>query len=204
MSHYYTEKPTSKSDIKEINFDFLNKKFNFYTDSGVFSKSKIDFGSELMIKTFLSHSKAKTGKFLDIGCGYGPVGTIVKIFIPDIEILLSDINERALELTEKNLIKNNIKVYKIIKSNIFDNITENFDFILSNPPIRAGKDTIFKIYEQAHEHLNPNGEFYCVIQTKQGAKSTFKKISEIFGNCETLTIDSGYRILYAKKTEQSG
>lgn len=199
MSHYYTEKPTSKSDIKEMTFEFLNKNFIFYTDSGVFSKSKIDFGSELMIKTFLNHSKIKTGKFLDIGCGYGPVGIIVKTFIPALDIYLSDINERALALTEKNLIKNNIKEYKIMKSSIFDNITENFDCILSNPPIRAGKDTIFQIYDESYKHLNSNGEFYCVIQTKQGAKSTFKRINKIFGNCETLTIDSGYRILYAKK-----
>ena len=45
MNHYYSEKPTSKSDIKEIEFLFLNKSFKFLTDSGVFSKNKIDFGS---------------------------------------------------------------------------------------------------------------------------------------------------------------
>ena len=199
MSHYYSEKPSSKSNIKEIEFEFQKKKFTFFTDSGVFSKNKIDFGSELMLKTFLNHTKLKNGSFLDIGCGYGPVGTIIKTFIPDLNIYLSDINERALELTEKNLKINNIRDYHIMKSNIFDNITDNFDCILSNPPIRAGKDTIFKIYEDSYTHLNPNGTFYCVIQTKHGAKSTFKKINEIFKNCETLTIDSGYRILYAQK-----
>lgn len=199
MNHYYTEKPSSKSEIKKIELDFLDKNFIFFTDNGVFSKNKIDFGSELMIKTFLNHTAIKNGNFLDIGCGYGPVGIIIKTFLPDLDIYLSDINERALDLTEKNLNANNIKNFYIMKSNIFDNISNNFDCILSNPPIRAGKDTIFKIYSEAYNHLHPNGSFYCVIQTKHGAKSTFKKIKEIFGNCETLTIDSGYRILFAQK-----
>ena len=82
----------------------------------------------------------------------------------------------------------------ITKSFAFDNISEKFDVILSNPPIRAGKQTIFQIYEKSFEHLNPNGEFYCVIQTKHGAKSTQKKLEEIFRNCETLEINAGYRI----------
>lgn len=199
MNHYYTEKPSSKSEIKEIKLDFLDKKFTFFTDNGVFSKNKIDFGSELMIKTFLNHFKEKNGSFLDIGCGYGPVGIIIKTFLPGLDIYLTDINERALSLTEKNLNINNIEDFHIIKSDIFDNISDNFDCILSNPPIRAGKNTIFKIYSEAYTHLNSNGSFYCVIQTKHGAKSTFKKLNEIFGNCETLTIESGYRILYSRK-----
>lgn len=199
MNHYYSEKPTSKSDIKEIEFHFLNKNFTFLTDSGVFSKNKIDFGSELMLKTFLKHSSLKEGKFLDIGCGYGPVGIIAKSFVPGLDISLSDVNERALELAEKNIKLNNITEYNIIKSYIFDNIHENFDCILSNPPIRAGKDVIFKIYEESWKHLNTNGVFYCVLQTKHGAKSTFKKLEEIFGNCKTLDIDAGYRILFSQK-----
>ena len=58
---------------------------------------------------------------------------------------------------------------------------------------------IFKIYEESWKHLNNDGVFYCVIQTKHGAKSTFKKLEEVFGNCETLTIDAGYRILFSQK-----
>ena len=95
--------------------------------------------------------------------------------------------------------KYNINGYEIIKSNVFEKIEGKFDMILSNPPIRAGKDTIFKIYTEAYEHLNKDGEFYCVIQTKHGAKSTQKKLVEIFGNCDTVTIDGGYRIFLSKK-----
>ena len=202
MNHYFSEKPEIKSEKKRIKYTIQNKKFEFITDNGVFSKSKVDFGTDLMLNEFLKKNRGlevEKIKILDIGCGYGVVSVVLKSFYPEISITLSDVNERALELSEENLKKYDINDYHIIKSDAFEKITEKFNVILSNPPIRAGKDIIFKIYSEAYEHLNENGEFYCVIQTKHGAKSTQKKLMEIFGNCETVTIDGGYRIFCSKK-----
>ena len=202
MNHYFSEKPEIKSEKKRIKYTIQNKKFEFITDNGVFSKSKVDFGTDLMLNEFLKKNRGlevEKIKILDIGCGYGAVSVILKSFYPEISITLSDVNERALELSEENLKKYGINDYHIIKSDAFEKITEKFDVILSNPPIRAGKDIIFKIYSEAYEHLNENGQFYCVIQTKHGAKSTQKKLMEIFGNCDTVTIDGGYRIFLSKK-----
>ena len=202
MNHYFSEKPKIKSEKKRIKYTIQNKKFEFITDNGVFSKSKVDFGTDLMLNEFLKKNRGlevEKIKILDIGCGYGVVSVVLKSFYPEISITLSDVNERALELSEENLKKYDINDYHIIKSDAFEKITEKFNVILSNPPIRAGKDIIFKIYSEAYEHLNENGEFYCVIQTKHGAKSTQKKLMEIFGNCDTVTIDGGYRIFCSKK-----
>ena len=202
MNHYFSEKPEIKSEKKRIKYTIQNKKFEFITDNGVFSKSKVDFGTDLMLNEFLKKNrnlKSEGIKILDIGCGYGVVSIILKSFYPEASVTLSDVNERALELSEENLKKYGINDYHIIKSDAFEKIMEKFDVILSNPPIRAGKDIIFKIYSEAYEHLNENGEFYCVIQTKHGAKSTQKKLVEIFGNCDTVTIDGGYRIFLSKK-----
>ena len=202
MNHYFSEKPEIKSEKKTIKYTIQNKKFEFITDNGVFSKSKVDFGTDLMLNEFLKKNRGlevEKIKILDIGCGYGVVSVILKSFYPEISITLSDVNERALKLSEENLKKYGINDYHIIKSSAFEKITEKFDVILSNPPIRAGKDIIFKIYLEAYEHLNENGQFYCVIQTKHGAKSTQKKLMEIFGNCDTVTIDGGYRIFLSKK-----
>ena len=184
MNHYFSEKPEIKSEKKRIKYTIQNKKFEFITDNGVFSKSKVDFGTDLMLNEFLKKNRGlevEKIKILDIGCGYGVVSVILKSFYPEISITLSDVNERALELSEENLKKYGINDYHIIKSDAFEKITEKFDVILSNPPIRAGKDIIFKIYSEAYEHLNENGEFYCVIQTKHGAKSTQKKLMEDIG-----------------------
>jgi ribosomal protein L11 methyltransferase (prmA) len=215
MSHYFSEKQDVKSDRKIIKYEIENKKFEFLTDNGVFSKTKVDFGTDIMLKVFLRENiNKKNQKFdvLDIGCGYGVVSVVVKSFFKNVRTVSSDVNERALELTRENLFKNGVvksndsedndfgnSDFKVIKSFAFDNISEKFDVILSNPPIRAGKQTIFQIYEKSFEHLNENGEFYCVIQTKHGAKSTQKKLEEIFGNCETLEINAGYRIFRSVK-----
>ena len=215
MSHYFSEKQEVKSDRKIIRYEIENRNFEFVTDNGVFSKTKVDFGTDVMLKVFLrENSNKKNQKFdvLDIGCGYGVVLVVVKSFFKNARTVSSDVNERALELARENLFKNGVvksndsedndfgnSDFKVIKSFAFDNISKKFDVILSNPPIRAGKQTIFQIYEQSFEHLNENGEFYCVIQTKHGAKSTQKKLEEIFGNCETLEINAGYRIFRSVK-----
>ena len=207
MSHYFSEKQEVKSDRKIIRYEIENRNFEFVTDNGVFSKTKVDFGTDVMLKVFLRENiNKKNQKFdvLDIGCGYGVVSVVLKAFFQKIKTLSSDVNERALELTTENLLKNKVikdknDDFEVRKSFAFDNISEKFDVILSNPPIRAGKQTIFQIYEKSFEHLNENGEFYCVIQTKHGAKSTQKKLEEVFGNCETLEINAGYRIFRSVK-----
>ena len=201
MSHYFSEVQDVKSVKKIINYEIKNEKFEFLTDNGVFSKTKVDFGTDVMLRTFLNENKKLENiRILDIGCGYGVVSVVVKRFFEKAKILSTDVNERALELTRENIQKNNrTDDFEVRKSFVFDNISENFDVILSNPPIRAGKQVIFEIYEKSFFHLNKNGKFYCVIQTKHGAKSTKKKLEELFGNCTTLVIEAGYRIFRCVK-----
>ena len=201
MSHYFSEKQEVKSDRKIIKYEIENKKFEFVTDNGVFSKTKVDFGTDVMLKVFLRENLDKKSQKFDI---LDIVSVVIKSFFENDKTISSDVNERALDLTTENLLKNGVikdehDNFEVRKSFVFDNISENFDVILSNPPIRAGKQTIFQIYEQSFEHLNKNGEFYCVIQTKHGAKSTQKKLEEIFGNCETIEINAGYRIFRSVK-----
>ena len=201
MNHYFSEVQDVKSVKKIINYEIKNEKFEFLTDNGVFSKTKVDFGTDVMLRTFLNENKKLENiRILDIGCGYGVVSVVLKRFFEKAKILSTDVNERALELTKENIQKNNrTDDFEVRKSFVFDNISENFDVILSNPPIRAGKQVIFEIYEKSFFHLNKNGEFYCVIQTKHGAKSTKKKLEELFGNCTTLVIEAGYRIFRCVK-----
>ena len=147
MSHYFSEKQEVKSDRKIIKYEIENKNFEFVTDNGVFSKTKVDFGTDVMLKVFLRENmNKKNQKFdvLDIGCGYGVVTVIVKAFFENVKTVSSDVNERALELTTENLLKNEVvkdenNDFEVRKSFVFDNISEKFDVILSNPPIRAGK-----------------------------------------------------------------
>ena len=74
----------------------------------------------------------------------------------------------------------------------YQNIKDSFDVVLLNPPIRAGKETIYRLYDETYDHLNQGGEFWLVIQKKQGAESTIKKLVSLFGNCEVITKNKGY------------
>lgn len=141
--------------------------FVFITDAGVFSKGEVDFGSRLLIDTF--KEPEIEGDILDVGCGYGPVGLSLASIMKDRTIQMVDVNERALSLSRANAQKNGIKNVEIFSSDALEGVEmKEFASILTNPPIRAGKETVFKIYEQACERLATGGELWIVIQKKQG------------------------------------
>ena len=202
MPHYYDEKPTTQSKPMEITFRIKGIDFSFTTDSGVFSKTQLDFGSKLLLETSIEDLSINSGKamsVLDLGCGYGPIGTVLKRVFPAITITMVDINERAVLLANTNSQRNLVKFANIYQSDGFSEIKDQFDVILTNPPVRAGKKTVFSFYEGSFTHLNPSGAFYVVIQKKQGAPSSVEKLLELFGNCEVIDRDSGYWILKSIK-----
>ena len=63
MKHYYTDNTDLKSNKREIEIEFEGKKFKLLTDDGVFSKNRLDFGTEVMLKEFLSDNKLKKFNF---------------------------------------------------------------------------------------------------------------------------------------------
>lgn len=192
---YYEENPESQHDYHDLRVALLGETFQFTTDSGVFSKKMIDFGSQVLLGT-LDFEKGST--VLDLGCGYGPLG-IALAKVQGVKATLVDVNKRALELAKKNALTNHVDV-AVFQSSVYENITEKFDHIISNPPIRAGKDVVHKILEGAFDHLNPKGDLTVVIQKKQGAPSAKAKMQAVFGNVETVKKDKGYYILRSTKS----
>ena len=134
-----------------------------------------------------------------MGCGYGPIGLYVAKTYPDKMVYLYDINERALDLAKQNLEINQVKNVQIKQSNLFDQVDIKSDVILTNPPIRAGKQTVFTLYEQAYDTLNDGGILYVVIQKKQGAPSTEAKLATLFNKVEVKVKSKGYWLLLAQK-----
>lgn len=195
---YFENNPDLKSQISQIEYYINGNKIKFYTDNGVFSKKGIDFGSSLLLKTLKIEGKKKS---LDVGCGYGTLGITIAILNPQAEILMVDINERALELANKNIVLNNIHNAKIKESFAYQNIDESFDLIITNPPIRAGKKIVHEIILSSFDYLNDNGEMWCVIQKKQGSPSAIKALKEKFPIVEIVTTDKGYQIIKAIKKQ---
>ena len=193
MTHYYSKKQTGKIDIKKISAVLRNKKLEFYTGAGVFSRNKIDNGSYILLQNAIVK---KGWHVLDLGCGYGPVGiSIAKS--EDAKVLMADVNERAVFLTGKNIELNKADA-EARESDVFSNIPEKFDTILLNPPQSAGKALCFRMIEESKEHLKKNGLLQIVARPKKGGKTLAEKMKEIFGNVEVISKGAGYSVYVSK------
>lgn len=193
---YYAENPDSAHDIHELKVTLLGQSFTFLTDSGVFSKKMVDYGSQILLNT-LNFEKGKT--LLDLGCGYGPLG-ISLAKVQGVKPTMVDINNRAIDLAKQNAQKNGVEA-DIFQSNIYEKVNGTFDYIISNPPIRAGKQVVHTIISESINYLKVGGNLTIVIQKKQGAPSAKAKMEEVFGNIEILKRDKGYYILRSEKTK---
>lgn len=195
--HYYSNKPSVKSKVQELVFQLRGKDYRFSTDNGVFSKQRIDFGSVLLIESMDIPEEAAV---LDVGCGYGPIGIVAADLANKGRATLVDVNERAVELANKNIKLNHLSNAMALTSNLYDNIrNQKFDRIVTNPPIRAGKTVVHQIFSEAYTYLNSGGQLWVVIQKKQGAPSAWEKMSEVFEEVEEVTREKGYKVFCAKK-----
>ena len=194
MAHYYTDNKNLSSNRKQFDYYFGNEYFCFTTDNGVFSKRSVDYGSYVLIKNVY---KLDLGNYaLDLGCGYGPVGIIVKRFNPELNVEMVDVNSRAIELARLNCSNNKVNIEAYLCDDILT-LNNNYDSIILNPPIRAGKKVIYSLYEKAKDKLNKNGSLYIVIQKKQGAASSIDKLETLFKEVVVLDKDSGYLVIKA-------
>lgn len=198
MSHYYTNDPTLKSDIKDIAYDFRGVRLTFNTDAGVFSKERVDFGTNVLLNA-LQEEDIEFKKVLDVGCGYGVIGLCVAKKYPSANVDLVDVNERALELAKLNKESNKITNARIYESNVYLKVVDKYDLIITNPPIRAGKDVVWKIVLGSNDRLFSGGVIYVVIQKKQGAPSLIKEMENIFESVEIVEKKNGYFILRGRK-----
>lgn len=195
---YFASNPNSKHDEHLIDYRIDEVDVKFYTDAGVFSKMRVDYGSGVLIKAMKDQTFPKEG-ILDVGTGYGPIGLFAAKFWPDQEVEMVDVNERALELARRNAQLNNIDNVNIRQSNIYAQVDKKFGLVLTNPPIRAGKKVVDEIIVKAKDHLVDDGLVLVVIQKKQGAPSAKKLMTQVYSECEILARDKGYYILASRK-----
>jgi len=193
MEHYYTQKPNTPHDLRQIEYKVKDISLRLTTDAGVFSKNRVDYGSHVLIQSLPPLS----GDILDLGCGYGVIGLSLAKLNPDSYVTLVDINERAVALTQENIRLNNIPNARAFQSNGFENVEGKYRAIVSNPPIRAGKGVIYPLFEESIQYLLPGASLFLVIQKKQGAKSAVDKLISVFGNCDVINKEGGYWILRA-------
>ncbi len=175
MSHYFDYDTSLKHNVVSKDVFIKTNKLSFFTDNGVFSKKGLDFGTRSLLESLPDDIH---GDVLDFGCGYGPIGIYLKkVYNCNVDML--DINERSINLAVKNAELNKVDV-NIFKSDIYENVTKKYDYIITNPPIRVGKKILYKILFEAREHMKENGTMYLVINKDQGAKSVMKDLEDSY------------------------
>lgn len=184
-SHYFIDDPTLEHKEKTIKYFFKSREYTFVTDAGVFSPDEIDGNTAFMLRSIPPLS----GSLLDLGCGYGCVGVMLGGAY-GVDVTAVDVNPRAVSLAERNAKQNGVEM-RVMLSDCYSAVDGSFDTIMLNPPVHAGKEIMYRMFEGAPEHLNPGGCLYIVLYKKHGAESAKKKLTEVFGNCETVASDKG-------------
>lgn len=194
MGHYFINDKNLKSEIQRNTEVIKGVEFTFFTDNGVFSKRGLDYGTRVLLENFDFKNK-KT--FLDVGCGCGPIGIFLSKYAYNNIVDMIDVNEKAVELTKMGIKYNNLSNANAFISDKYENIKNKYDAILINPPIHAGKNTVYEIIENASNYLNDNGEVWIVMRKDQGAKSMMKDMKYIY-DFEIIKKDNGFYILKSK------
>ena len=196
MGHYFENNPPETIKEYTITYTLQGRSFSLIASSGIFAKKDLDVGSRLLINVLLQDTLS--GTCLDLGCGYGPVGLTLASLNPNLTLTLADVNERAVIDARHNAQRLGLTNLQILTSDGFQELTQNFDVIAFNPPIRAGKKTIYRLYQEAKQHLNPNGSFYIVIRKDKGAESHETYLLTLFSKVLRRDRDKGYLVLIAK------
>ena len=197
MSHYFMNDESLVSQVRELIYKYAFFSFTFLSDNGVFSKKSIDYGSRLLLETYLKEEDTTGKKVLDVGCGYGFIGTVISV-ITDSYVDMVDVNKRAVHLTKRNIKKQGKFKGNVFLSDAYSEVKDKYDVVITNPPIRVGKEKLLSILTGAFEHLNEDGTLYFVIRKDQGALS-IKKTLEKDCIVETINKDKGYFIYKVKK-----
>lgn len=196
--HYYSKEQKSQLRISKIKARLLGIEFEFYTSGGVFSPKKIDKGTKVLIENCLLEDGWNV---LDLGCGYGAVGISIAIKYPLVNVVMSDVNKRALMLARKNIENYKIKNISVVDSDCFEKLKtkHKFDTLLLNPPQSAGKKLCFRMIEESKKYLTSHGLLQIVARHNKGGSELEKKMKAVFGNVKTVAKKGGYRVYVGER-----
>lgn len=191
MEQYFTNNKNLKSEIVKVSANINNISYYFYTDNGVFSKNEMDFGTELLLKTF-KYNFSINKKVLDMGCGAGPIGIYISKLGFDVD--MCDINKRAIHISKKAVKEQKLNA-NVFESDAYINVVYKYDYILSNPPIRVGKKKLYEIVMNAKDHLKENGEVWFVVRKDKGADSLVRDMKNVYNTVEIIEKKKGFYII---------
>ncbi|MBC9727554.1 class I SAM-dependent methyltransferase [Streptomyces sp. TRM68367] len=198
--HYFSADPRVTSRRGLVKVELPDVGLDLRTDSGVFSHSKLDAGT----KVLLEHAPPPKirGDILDIGCGYGPIALTFAARRKRLRVWAVDVNERALDLVRENAEAANLgNVQACLPEAVPEDI--RFGAIYSNPPIRIGKAQLHAMLQYWLSRLLPGAAAYLVVQKHLGSDSLAKWLTAQGFPTARLTSQRGYRVLEVQNHQTS-
>ena len=192
---YYTAEPTCASNPVPCDFTYRGHSLSFMTDAGVFSRGELNQGTRLLLDALPELS----GDVLDLGCGWGAIGVSLAKANPACRVVMADVNRRALEWAKANLSRNGVSALCVESDGMTALAGRRFDAVVTNPPIRAGKQVIYRMFADAAACLNPGGALYLVIRKQQGAESCIRFLKGLYAQVDKIDKSGGFWVLRARK-----
>ena len=195
--HYFTASPAGPAEEREHSFVIRGTRHTVTTASGVFSADRLDKGTQVLLDRV--PDPPESGLLLDLGCGWGPIATIMSLESPNADVWAVDVNSRAVDLTQRNAQSNGAKGVRALKAE--EALTSSqesdtrFDVIWSNPPVRIGKDAMHEMLLAWLGRLIPTGVAYLVVQRNLGADSLITWLNGQGFQASKYASKKGFRII---------
>lgn len=192
MSHYF-ETPSTDDVRREIPATIWGRDYSFLTSSGVFSGTRLDLGTSVLLREVDPPMTAS--RLLDLGCGYGPITVALATEVTSAQVDGVDVNDRALDLTRANAERHVVgdRVHAVRPEDIPADVS--YDEIWSNPPIRIGKEALHDLLLTWLPRLQPDGVAWLVVGKNLGGDSLQRWLSEQGFPTERHASAKGFRVL---------
>lgn len=200
QAHYFSPLPPAQLRPRLIRFLDGEREFGFRTAAGVFSKGGIDRGTRLLLDAVRPQDGER---ILDLGCGYGAAGIVLAARASRLRAMLVDVNPRAIALATENIALNGLTN---AEARCGDGVAPvagmEFDLVVFNPPIRAGRAVVLRLLGDAHACLRPGGRLYLVARTNQGARTLARLAGGLFDHVTEVERGGGYRVYEARVAQR--
>lgn len=190
--HYFTERPGAAPRPRRVHVVLPDLHLELETDSGMFSPSRLDPGTRLLLET--APQPPASGDLLDLGCGYGPLALVLAARSPAARVWAIDVNTRALELCARNADRAGLRNVRCTRPED-PGLPARFGLIWSNPPIRIGKDALHRLLTQWLGRLGPGTAAFLVVQRYLGSDSLQRWLADSGWPAERVAARSGYRVM---------
>jgi 16S rRNA (guanine1207-N2)-methyltransferase len=196
--HYFTAQPGTAHRPGRVHVLLPGVHLDLETDSGVFSPSRLDTGTRVLLD--VAATPCRTGDLLDLGAGYGPIALTLATRVPEATVWAVDVNQRALDLCARNAERAGLGN---VRCALPDDpaLPATFAGIWSNPPIRIGKQALHDLLGRWLPRLEPDAAAWAVVQRHLGADSLHRWLTEQGWAVTRVAARAGYRVLRVERPE---